>query len=86
VTIHFDQGGREAGLFGAATSGQTDLYDAHGTLKFSGGITAARGHAGDNAGRDALAAWISTGTAHRPGAPVFGCALADTACTKARLP
>jgi hypothetical protein len=77
VTVLFDKSGREAGLFGAATSGQTDLYDAGGRLLFSGGITAARGHAGDNAGRDAIVEWTSTGTAHRGCTPVFGCALAD---------
>jgi hypothetical protein len=85
VTLHFDKDGHEARLFGAATSGQTDLYDANGRLQFSGGITAARGHAGDNAGREAIVEWISTGTAHRDCAPVFGCALDDTQCATASL-
>jgi hypothetical protein len=40
--IHDDWGG-EAARFGAATSGQTMLYDREGVLRFSGGITAARG-------------------------------------------
>ena len=43
VTVIRDDEGREAARFGAATSGQTFLYDARGTLLFSGGITAARG-------------------------------------------
>lgn len=47
--------GREAQAFGAATSGQTLLYDERGQLLFSGGITAARGHYGDNAGLRAIA-------------------------------
>jgi hypothetical protein len=77
VKVFFDKGGREAGLFGAATSGQTDLYAAAGGLLFRGGITAARGHAGDNAGRDAIVEWTSAGKAPRDCTPVFGCALAD---------
>jgi hypothetical protein len=36
--------GREARLFGAATSRQTMGYDRNERLSFSGGITAARGH------------------------------------------
>ena len=51
VTVVRDDDGREASRFGAATSGQTLLYDTRGALLFSGGITGARGHAGDNAGR-----------------------------------
>ena len=49
-----DDDGAEARRFGAETSGQTLLYDARGALAFSGGITGARGHAGDNAGRASL--------------------------------
>jgi hypothetical protein len=76
VTIRFDKGGREAHLFGAATSGHTELYDAGGRLVFTGGITAARGHAGDNAGREAILGWSAGGYARRSETPVFGCALA----------
>ena len=43
--------------------GQTLLYDAGGTLIFSGGITGSRGHAGDNAGEAALVALLT----QRPG-------------------
>ena len=42
-----------------STSGQTFLYDARGTLLFSGGITGARAHAGDNAGRQSLVALLN---------------------------
>ena len=51
VTVIRDDEGATADRFGAVTSGQTFLYDARGTLQFSGGITSARGHAGNNAGR-----------------------------------
>jgi hypothetical protein len=78
VTVLLDQSGREAGFFGAATSGQTDLYDADGRLLFSGGITAARGHAGDNLGRAAIGEWASHDQAGRSSTPVFGCALTGT--------
>ena len=59
VTAVRDDSGREASRFGAATSGQTLLYAADGTLLFSGGITAARGHAGDNAGRSELVSLLN---------------------------
>ena len=59
VTRLIDRGA-EARLFGAATSGQTMVYDSLGRLLFSGGITAARGHFGDNAGVSAIARLIDT--------------------------
>ena len=75
VTPVRDDGGVEARRFGAETSGQTLLYDASGTLVFSGGITGARGQAGNNAGRAALVDLLSRGQAGRPGTSVFGCPL-----------
>ena len=74
-----DEGGVEASRFGAATSGQAILYDGDGRLVFSGGITAARGHFGDNAGSQALARLLIDGMPSRPHTPVFGCALFDRA-------
>ena len=73
-----DDDGTEARRFGAATSGQVVLYDARGALRFSGGITPARGHAGDNAGRSAIVASLSeTAPAASARTPVFGCSLRD---------
>jgi hypothetical protein len=71
-----DEGGREAARFGARTSGQTLVYGPGGDLLFSGGITGARGHVGDNAGREAIESITETDT-RRPKAttPVFGCSL-----------
>src|SRR2546430_14419966 len=43
VTVKVDRDGEEAQRFGAATSGHIVLYDANGLLRFSGGITNARG-------------------------------------------
>ena len=68
--------GRETRLFGAATSGQTMVYGRDGNLLFSGGITAARGHFGDNAGASAITALLNQSIAkpaHRTA--VYGCAL-----------
>lgn len=54
VHVVHDLDGAEARRFGATTSGQTLLFNARGELLFNGGITSARGHAGDNAGRSAI--------------------------------
>jgi hypothetical protein len=75
VTVVVDEGGKEAELFHALTSGRTLLYRAGGELVFDGGITAARGHAGDNAGATALAALLAAPSSVPTGAPVFGCSL-----------
>ena len=75
VTPVLDDDGIEAGRFHAATSGQTVLYDAAGHLLFSGGITSARGHAGDNAGRTAIVSLLTSDEAEERGTPVFGCPL-----------
>ena len=75
VHVGTDEEGREARRFGALTSGQVVLYDRQGHLKFSGGITIARGHRGENAGRQAIVDWLTRGTAERSSDAVFGCPL-----------
>jgi hypothetical protein len=75
VTVHSDDEGREARRFGAETSGTTELFGADGRLLFQGGITAARGHAGDNDGRDAVQALLLNEPALQTNTPVFGCPL-----------
>jgi hypothetical protein len=75
VTVHPDDEGREAKRFGAETSGTTELFDAEGRLLFHGGITAARGHAGDNNGRDAVQALLFHEPAAETKTPVLGCSL-----------
>lgn len=72
-----DEDGIEAERFHVATSGQTLLYDRDGRLKFSGGITAARGHSGDNAGRSAIVSLLMQGETERTETSVFGCPLFD---------
>jgi hypothetical protein len=78
VTVVRDEDGREARRFGAETSGQTLLYDEHGALVFNGGITGARAHAGDNAGRQSLVALLNLASAERARTNVFGCPLFNT--------
>lgn len=81
VSVVRDDEGIEAGRFHAATSGQTMLYDAQGRLLFSGGITSARGHAGDNEGRTAIVSLLNADKAAQKQTPVFGCPLfAQTEC------
>jgi hypothetical protein len=70
-----DSGGREARRFGVNGSGHCLLYSPAGRLLFSGGITGSRGHAGENPGRLALVALITTGHARISHTPVFGCSL-----------
>lgn len=72
VRVSVDEGGVEARRFGSETSGQVMLYGSDGRLRFSGGITAARGHEGDNMGLRAVAALLTDGDGVG-GTPVFGC-------------
>ena len=75
VTVVADSDGRQAARFGAFTSGQALLYDASGRLVFSGGMTSARGHEGDNAGRSAIERLVRHDGADHASTFVFGCAL-----------
>lgn len=74
VLRHEDADGTQARLFGARTSGQALLFGADGATLFAGGLTAARGHAGDNPGEAAIRELVLHGRGARS-APVFGCAL-----------
>jgi hypothetical protein len=75
VTVGQDDAGAEADRFHAETSGYTLLYDRQGQLRFNGGITAARGHSGDNAGRSAIIGLLRDGLAGTNRTKVFGCSL-----------
>lgn len=74
-----DRDAAVAKSFGVFTSGQTLLYDAAGRLVFSGGITAYRGHSGDNAGRSVITQLLQFDTRVAKQlpltTPVFGCSL-----------
>jgi hypothetical protein len=75
VTVLSDVDGAEAQRFGAETSGHTFLFDSTGQLLFNGGITASRGHSGDNAGESAIVSLINDHTSKRLQTFVFGCSL-----------
>ncbi len=77
VRLICDRDGSWMQRFDFHTSGEIRLYRPDGTLAFQGGITAARGHEGDNPGSDAVIAAVRTNasTASLTTTPVFGCAL-----------
>lgn len=78
VRVVSDVDGIETRRFRARISGQTLLYDKRGQLLFDGGITFARGHSGDNAGRTAVETWLAGGSTDCSQTPVFGCGMADS--------
>lgn len=77
-----DPDGRLAARFGATASGHVLFFDPAGRLRYSGGLTAARGREGDNAGLDAVSA-LARGASAAPTSPlsrpVYGCALVGPA-------
>jgi hypothetical protein len=75
VNVKSDVGGRIAKRFNASTSGEVFVYDRLGEFRFQGGITAARGHAGDNLGQSAVIAIALGGKTDVERSPVFGCPL-----------
>ena len=83
VEVIADHGGASTRRFGVESSGHVLLYGAEGDLWFSGGITAGRGHSGDNRGRSTIISLLTDGnaTAPRRSGPsetfVFGCPLLD---------
>lgn len=77
VQVASDRDGAEAARFGVKTSGQVLLYDHLGQLVYTGGITTARGHAGDSPGRNAILTWLRTGELTRASDAAFGCSLVN---------
>lgn len=88
ISLVVDNDGAEQRRYGASTSGETLLYDGTGRLRFHGGITASRGHEGDNIGLDTIESLINASRA--PDAEgkndqlsslkltrVFGCSIKD---------
>jgi len=74
--IHDATGEIAAGM-GCRTSGSVVLYDPREGARFWGGITAARGHHGDNLGSDAILAIVREGAADTFTSPVYGCSITD---------
>jgi hypothetical protein len=70
-----DTSGNEARKFGLTTSGEVAIYAPGGTLLYTGGITGARAHEGDNSGEDAAIAAVTGERNSKKQAPVYGCEL-----------
>ena len=68
-----DDDGRQALRLGMKTSGSVILYSPQGIPQFWGGITAGRGHFGDNLGSDAISAVMHGQQPTQRSQPVYGC-------------
>jgi hypothetical protein len=82
VEVQVDPSGIAARSLGLSVSGATSVFDAQGRLLFSGGITSARGHVGDNSGADATIGILSGRPSGLTHTPVYGCDLfaSDETC------
>jgi hypothetical protein len=75
-SIVWDINGIESSRFGAVTSGTVMVYLPNGKRVFAGGVTASRGHEGDNTGSDlVLAALTEDDHVAKASTPAFGCRL-----------
>jgi len=77
TTLKIDENGEEALNFATKTSGQVLLYSATGQLQFRGGITAARGHRGENLGSLSIISLVSGHKAVAESTRVLGCSLVN---------
>jgi hypothetical protein len=68
-----DPGGVETELFGARVSGTVLLFDPAGKRLYAGGVTMARGHAGDNVGLQAVTELLVDHHADVAPIPPLGC-------------
>jgi len=75
LAVHVDAGRRETELFQVRTSGDCLFYDGGGRLGFQGGLTASRGHEGENKGTRAILSLVRGEQAQQEKTPVFGCSL-----------
>jgi hypothetical protein len=75
TSVAVDTDGQQAARFGAKTSGDVQLYAPDGKLLFHGGITDSRGHAGDNAGAEAIVSLVNGGKPNVNQTPVYGCGI-----------
>jgi hypothetical protein len=72
-TVRIDEDGAMARRLGAETSGHVMIFDGTGSLRFSGGVTAARGHWGDNESAGTALKTLVEKPADVSNRPVFGC-------------
>lgn len=71
--VFIDQGTRETKLFGAATSGDTYIFEPSGRLRFHGGITPGRGSIGESIGLDSVFRLAEGKAPAAMTSAVFGC-------------
>ncbi len=81
VRIFNDSEGHLSDSFGAMTSGHTFLYAPDGRRIFSGGITMARGHEGDNLGRSSIVQYILDGKSICDSTNIYGCSILNDAAS-----
>jgi len=79
VSTRLDRGGVLAEHFGALTSGTALLFGADGALRYAGGLTFARGHAGDGVATAQLLSAMAQAPAQVVHTAVFGCSLLEPA-------
>lgn len=72
-TLISDIDGGWTKAFNTNTSGHVLLYHPNGKLLFSGGITAGRGHEGENFGRTFISNVVNKESNDNYQCPVFGC-------------
>ena len=77
-----DADGKLAATLGSLTSGSVALYDHKGRLRYQGGITASRGHEGDNGGEKAVIEILLGNRESHRSLPVFGCPIQQEAATR----
>ena len=81
ATLFWDHGAKEAKRFGAVASGTVMLYSPEGTRIFAGGVTAMRGHEGQNVGSERLHnALLQSSSRPLELTPAFGCRLWMNKC------
>lgn len=80
-----DENGKHAQSVGAITSGSVVLYSPSGEPLFWGGITSARGHAGDNLGSDAILAITNNVEPLVRTTPVYGCQITNLHCADSTM-
>jgi hypothetical protein len=80
--IVIDVDGLEALALGMSTSGAVALYSPDGRLRFWGGLTTERGHAGDSLGTDAITEILNGRQPDHISQSVYGCQLRSTEAGK----
>ena len=79
-----DRSAVEARRFGVLTSGHVLVFSASGKILFSGGVTAAKGHDGENRGGLALRSLCRGDDLPLIEQPVFGCPIIESSTSESK--